>query len=68
MTEKQKVLDAVQALPDTATISDVMDELLLLAKIELGLEQAEAGLTISQEEMELRLANLCSPNLASPHT
>lgn len=55
MTTKEKVLQAVNALPDYASIEDAMDRLLLLAKIERGLEQADAGQTIAHLEVKERM-------------
>lgn len=56
MTTKEKVLHAVNDLPDDASIEDVMDRLLFLAKIERGLQQADAGQTISHSEVKERMA------------
>lgn len=54
-TTKQRVLEAVEALPADATIEDVMERLYFLAKIQHGLEQADAGDTMSHEEAKDRL-------------
>ena len=54
-TEKQQVLNAVEALPDDATIEDAMERLFFLAKIQCGLEQADAGETFAHEEAKERL-------------
>ncbi len=54
MTVKEKVLKAVEALPDDASIEDAMERLLLLAKVERGLRQAESGETLSHEEVKER--------------
>ena len=56
MTTKEKVLDAVQALPDDASIEDAMERLFFLAKIEKGLQQADAGQTISHTQVKERMA------------
>jgi len=56
MTTKEKVLRAVQDLPEDASIEDAMERLLFLAKIERGLRQADRGETISQAEMKERTA------------
>jgi predicted transcriptional regulator len=56
MTTKEKVVQAVQSLPDDASIEDVMERLLLLAKIDKGLEQAEAGQTIPHSQVKERMA------------
>jgi len=52
---KQRALEAVRALPDDATLEDVMERLYFLAKVERGLEQADAGETIPHEEVKKRL-------------
>jgi predicted transcriptional regulator len=54
MTIKEKVLQAVENLPDDAAIEEAMERLLLMAKIERGLEQADAGQTISHDEVKQR--------------
>ncbi len=47
---KQKVIEAVEGLPPDATREDAMERLHFVARTQLGLEQADAGNTISQEE------------------
>jgi predicted transcriptional regulator len=54
-TVKQRVLEAVEALPADATIEDAMERLFFLAKIQRGLEQADAGETLTHEEAKERL-------------
>jgi predicted transcriptional regulator len=56
MNTKELVLEAVKDLPDDAPVEDAMERLLLLAKIERGIEQADAGNTISHEQLKQRLA------------
>lgn len=56
MSIKDKVLEAVKNLPDDASIEDAMERLLFLSKIEKGIQQAEAGQTISHEEVRKRMA------------
>ena len=52
---KQKVLEAVEGLPSDATVEDAMERLYFLAKIQRGLDQADAGNTLSHEEAKGRL-------------
>ncbi len=54
-TVKQRVLEAVQALPADATIEDAMERLYFLAKVQRGLEQADAGDTLTHEQAKERL-------------
>jgi predicted transcriptional regulator len=55
MTTKEKAIRAVQELPDDASLEDVMERLLFLAKIERGLRQADAGQTVSHAEVKDRM-------------
>jgi predicted transcriptional regulator len=55
MTTKEKVIQAVQGLPDDASIEDAMERLLLLAKIERGIQQADAGELIPHEKVKERM-------------
>jgi predicted transcriptional regulator len=56
MTTKEKMLHAVEALPSDATIEDAMERFLFLAKIERGLQQADAGQTVPHTEVRERMA------------
>jgi predicted transcriptional regulator len=54
MTVKQRALEAVRSLPESATFEDVMERLLFLAKIERGLAQADAGQLIPHDQVKAR--------------
>ena len=56
MTIKEKMIKAVQALPDDASVEDAMERLLFLAKIEKGLQQADAGKTVSHDQVKEKMA------------
>ena len=56
MTLKEQVLQAVEAMPPDATIEDAIERLVVLAKIQRGVDQADAGQTISHEEMKQKMA------------
>jgi hypothetical protein len=55
MATEEKVLRAVQDLPDDASFEDAMECLLFLAKIERGLQQADAGQTIPHAQVKERM-------------
>ncbi|MCZ6691267.1 MAG: hypothetical protein O7H41_16900 [Planctomycetota bacterium] len=55
ITPKERILEAVQNLPEDATIEDAIERLYLLAKIEKGLSEIEAGLGIPHAEAKRRL-------------
>ena len=54
-TTKEKMIHALQNLPDEATTEDAMERLLFLAKVEKGLTQAESGKTIPHSEAKQRM-------------
>lgn len=51
-TEKQRAIEALQSLPDDATIEDAIERLCFIAKIEEGLRQSEAGRVVPHEEVK----------------
>jgi predicted transcriptional regulator len=55
-TVKQKILQVVERLPDTATLEDAIERLCFLAKIEEGLRQSDAGETVPHAEVALMLS------------
>mgnify|MGYP000710558018 FL=1 len=52
---KDQILKAVQDLPDDATVESAMERLYLLYKIDQGIEQADRGQVVSQEEVKRRM-------------
>lgn len=55
MTAKERIVEAIQQLPEEATIEDAIEQLYLLYKIERGLGQANLGQRVSQEEARKRM-------------
>ena len=49
-TVKQKILQVVERLPDTATLEDAIERLCFLAKVEEGIRQSDAGETVTHAE------------------
>jgi hypothetical protein len=56
MSEKQAVLKAIRSLPPDARIEDAIERLYLLYKIQRGIQQADAGQGVSQQEARKRMA------------
>lgn len=56
MTIREKVIQAVQDLPEDASVEDAMERLLLLAKIERGIQQADSGQTVAHPQVKERMA------------
>ncbi|MCE5249458.1 hypothetical protein LLG96_04475 [bacterium] len=53
---KMKMLQAVQELPDDASVEDAMERFLMLAKIERGIAQADHGETVPHQAVRDRMA------------
>ncbi len=51
MSDRQLVLEAVQKMPDEASLKEILDELALLASVKEGLTQSELGEGIPHEEV-----------------
>jgi len=54
-TAREKILEALQDLPDDATIDDAIERLIFLAKVDAGLAELDAGKGIPHEEVKRRL-------------
>ena len=54
-TLKAKMERLIHNLPKEASIEDAMEKLYLLYKIEKGIQQADAGNTVSHEDARKRL-------------
>lgn len=52
---KQKVLEVIEKLPADATLEDAIEQLVLLAKIERGLAELDAGKGVDHTEAKRRL-------------
>ena len=55
---KGQIVKAVSDLPEDATVDDAIERLLLLSKIEQGLEQTQRGETIPHAEVKRRIEAL----------
>ena len=58
MTEpatKDRILKAVEDLPDDATLDEAIEKLCFLAKVERGVKQANEGNTVPHDEVKDRL-------------
>lgn len=51
-TTKEKIVRAVQDLPENATIEDAIERLVFLHKIEVGLEHSREGKTVPLDDVE----------------
>jgi predicted transcriptional regulator len=52
---KQAVLEMIHRLPEDASLEDIQYHLFVLQKVERGLNDAEAGRVVPQDEVEERL-------------
>lgn len=52
---KKVIQQALDQLPENATVEEAMERLLFLSKMEQGIADADAGRTLSSEEVRKRL-------------
>lgn len=57
MISKTSVLAPIQDLPDPISIDDFFDRVILLQKIETGIEQGKKGEVLTMEEAKEALSN-----------
>ncbi|MEI6091798.1 MAG: hypothetical protein WCR42_15180 [bacterium] len=55
MLTKENVISTINNLQDPITLDDILDKILLLDKIEKGLEQSDNGEVISDEVLDKRV-------------
>jgi predicted transcriptional regulator len=58
---KEEVMRLLERLPEAASLEDIQYHLYVRQKIEHGLEDVEAGHTLSEEEFDQRMAKWLEP-------
>lgn len=53
---KEKVVAQMSTLPDSFSIDDLMERLVLVEKIENGLEDIKEGRVISEDELDVKMS------------
>ena len=52
---KELLREALEQLPENATVEDAIERLVFLAAVDSGIADADAGRTLSHEEAKARL-------------
>jgi len=55
MTDKQRALEAVEGLPDDATVEDAIERLCFIAKVNKGIKELDDGLGVPHDEAKRRI-------------
>ena len=55
MTTKDKIISSIKKLPDSVTIDDILDQIMLVEKIEKGIEQSDNNQVVSDDELDNQL-------------
>ena len=55
MLSKTKLIKTIKDLPNHFTVKDLMDRVILLQKIDIGIEQSEKGQLLSTVEAKKKL-------------
>jgi hypothetical protein len=55
MLDREKVIETIQRLPEKFSFDEVLDRIIILEKIEIGLQQVKENQVVSDEELDERL-------------
>jgi len=55
MVTKEKLIQVINKMPDRFSIDDIIEELVLLSKIEQGLADVASGKVYSNKEVEKKM-------------
>ncbi|TKB96833.1 hypothetical protein [Pedobacter cryophilus] len=55
MLTKAQLIQSIKDLPDQFSLEDVMDRIMLIQKIEIGIEQSDAQQTLTTKEAKEKL-------------
>ncbi len=55
MITKKTLLRSLENLPDKFSLDDLLDRIILLQKIDIGMEQSQAGQTHTTEQAKKKL-------------
>lgn len=58
---KKEVMDILENLPEDASLDDIQYHIYVRQKIDHGLDDIEAGRTLSEEEFDQRMAKWLEP-------
>jgi predicted transcriptional regulator len=56
MTDKQRAIETIQHLPETASLEDIIAELYFRQKVERGLKDLNEGRIVPQDQAKQRLS------------
>jgi len=55
MTTKEKIINGIKNLPDTVSVDDILDQIMLMEKIEKGIDQSNKNQVVPDDELDKRL-------------
>jgi len=56
MLTKEKIISGIQRLPDSVTIDEIIDQIVLLEKIEKGIDQANMNQVLTEDELDAKVS------------
>ena len=55
MLKKSQLIETIQNMPEDIVLDDLLDSLVLIQKVETGLEQSKSGQTLTTEQAKQKL-------------
>jgi predicted transcriptional regulator len=60
VSNKERVIEAVRELPDEATLEEILEHIAIMASIQRGEADADAGRVVTHDEIKKRIASWIS--------
>ena len=55
MLTKEKIIEAIKDMPNKFSVDDLLERIMLMQKIEIGIEQSSTGKVVSTDQAKERL-------------
>jgi hypothetical protein len=55
VTTQEKIIRGINNLPDSVTIDVILDQIMLIEKVEKGIEQSDKNQVVSEDDLDKRL-------------
>jgi predicted transcriptional regulator len=55
MMTKEKLIQTIQELPDSFSVEELFDKIILLQKVDIGVQQSNAGQVVTTDEAREKL-------------
>jgi len=55
MSTKEKIIERIKKLPDSVTFDEILDHIILIEKIERGIQQSDNNMVVDEDDLDKKL-------------